>query len=236
MRIHVIQHVSFEAPAHILSWAKSRNCTVTVSHLYAGDELPDLAEFDLLIIMGGPMSVHDEDAFPWLLTEKEFLKEVLRSAEKGVLGICLGAQLIAECAGAEVIPAKEKEIGWFDVHVKKPVDNSFFDLFPSPLKVLHWHGETFTLPKEARLLASSEVCTNQAFQIGDRVLALQFHLEMDSFALKTICKECAEEVVVGRRFIQTGEVMLLEPPTTFAQCKDALEFILERFERLFAKN
>ncbi|MCK4906957.1 MAG: type 1 glutamine amidotransferase, partial [Spirochaetes bacterium] len=140
MRIHYLQHVDFEDPAEILNWASQKKHDVTCTRLYNNEGLPDIKDFDALVVMGGPMSTNEEDAYPWLKDEKKFIKESIRH-EKIVLGICLGAQLIADVEGSRIFKNKYKEIGWFPVEIKKhPL------LFPneiSSLQVFHWHGDTF---------------------------------------------------------------------------------------------
>jgi GMP synthase-like glutamine amidotransferase len=196
MRVHCIQHVPFEGPARVADWARARGHTVRVSALYAGDPLPSRSEFDLLVVMGGPMSVHDEAEYSWLRLEKRLLRVVLE-AEGSVLGICLGAQLIAEGLGANVHRQDQQEIGWYPVHWSQAArDQGIVPAAVSETVALHWHGETFTLPDGAQLLASSEACRHQAFRFG-RALALQFHLEMDPPAVEAIVRHCGAEIGAG---------------------------------------
>src|SRR5689334_16619028 len=118
MRVHFIQHVNFEHPGHLLEWAKDNNHNTGFTKTFENISFPGLNDFDLLIIMGGPMSVYDENKFPWLKKEKQFIGEAI-DADKKVLGICLGSQLIAESLGAKVYPSKEKEIGWWRIKKEK---------------------------------------------------------------------------------------------------------------------
>jgi GMP synthase-like glutamine amidotransferase len=192
-RIACLQHVPFEGPRLFEEWAGQHGDLLTCYPLYEG-ALPESPEaFDKLLIMGGPMSVHDEGELPWMGPEKQLLRRSLE-AGKPVIGICLGAQLIAEALGAEVTRAPEPEIGWF------PVD--FAD--GPALTVLHWHGETFTTPTGTTRLARSPACTNQGFAIARKVLALQFHLEMDREGVEAIVTQCGHELVAGagRPYVQ----------------------------------
>ena len=137
--------------------------------------LPETADVDAVIAMGGPMSVNDEAAFPWLSEEKAFLRECIE-AGKPTLGVCLGAQLIAAALGAEVGPSPEREIGWFETRRVPTLSQASLEL-PERFVPLHWHGEMFAIPAGAQRLASSAGCPNQAFSFGPTVLGFQFHLE-----------------------------------------------------------
>src|SRR5271165_3985143 len=112
MRLHALQHVPFEGPAAIADWAAAQGVSMTVAHLYRGDALPSLSDFDMLAVMGGPMSVNDSSHYTWLDPEIAFMRAAI-GAGKAVLGICLGAQMIAKALGARVYPGAQKEIGWF---------------------------------------------------------------------------------------------------------------------------
>lgn len=195
MRAHILQHVAFEGPGSMAGWLAEHAGSVGYTHFHAGDALPDPAEVDLLIAMGGPMSVNDEHELPWLVAEKAFIRAVIARGTP-VLGICLGAQLIASALGARVFPNGEREIGWFPV-TAEPAPESCFG-FPSEIEVFHWHGETFELPAGAVRLARSEACLNQAFQFGERVVGLQFHLETTPETAAEIMRHCADELVPAR--------------------------------------
>jgi GMP synthase-like glutamine amidotransferase len=164
MRAHYLQHVQFEGLGSIEPWLRMAGCEITYTPLFESTQLPDERTIDLLVIMVVPMSVNDEEAFPWLVSEKQFIREVINSG-KPVLGICLGAQLIASAMGARVFRNPVKEIGWFPIRATASKDGSAFR-FPPSETVFHWHGETFELPDGALLLAKSDGCENQAFQLG----------------------------------------------------------------------
>ena len=156
MRVHVLQHVPFEGPGRIAAWLAARSAEVTTTRLFEADAaLPPAGAFDVLIVLGGPMSANDEAALPWLRQEKRLVAAAILSG-KAVLGICLGAQLMAAALGARVYPAQHKEIGWFPVQGCAPQDGSF--AFPATAEVFHWHGETFDLPDGAVHLARSAAC------------------------------------------------------------------------------
>jgi len=202
MRAHIFQHLPFEKPGSIEPWLRNTGYDISFTFFYENPGLPSINDIDFLIIMGGSMSVNDEEKHPWLIMEKQFIREMI-AAGKPVLGICLGSQMIASALGAKVYPNKEKEIGWFPVIGIKPLPQSCFQ-FPVSFTPLHWHGETFDLPAGAVLLATSEACKNQAFQYGKKVLAIQFHPEANRETLEDFCFHFKKELVPGR-FIQSEE-------------------------------
>lgn len=201
MRIHFLQHVSFEGPAAIADWAKEAGHTLSGTHLYRGDALPTVVDFDFLVIMGGPMSVNDERVFPWLAAEKQLVRAAV-AAGRGVLGVCLGAQMIASAMGAPVYRAAEKEIGWFPV--RRVTASGVGAVLPEGFAPLHWHGETFDLPAGAVRLAATDVVPNQAFAIGDRVVGLQFHLEATPESVRELVAGAGDEIRPGERFQQAA--------------------------------
>lgn len=190
MRLHYLQHVSFESPGYILDWADEQNAQVTSTHFYQDDyTLPSTDDFDFLIVMGGPMGVYDVEDYPWIAEEKKFIADTI-AADKPVLGICLGAQFIANALNAKVFKAT-KEIGWYPV--QKQSDGQFFHDFPSSQTVMHWHGDTFDLPDGATLLASNDVTRHQAFEYKNCV-ALQFHFEMKPENITAILEHAANDL------------------------------------------
>jgi GMP synthase-like glutamine amidotransferase len=201
MNVYILQHVSFEGIGSIDKWLNQRNANVSYTRFYESTDLPALPEIDLIIIMGGPMSVHDELECPWLVEEKKFLREAIKAGIP-MLGICLGAQLLASALGAEVYKCSQKEIGWFDI---AKVPNTGFQ-FPDTITVFHWHGETFTLPEGAVQLARSAACEQQAFQYEKNIIGLQFHLETTQETIVLMVENCHEELVADI-FIQPESVV-----------------------------
>jgi GMP synthase (glutamine-hydrolysing) len=178
MKIHYLQHGATEGPGLIADWAIPRGNKIAGTHFYRGELLPASADFDWLVVMGGPMNVYEYRAHPWLRDEKRLIAQSIEQG-KTVIGVCLGAQLIADVLGAKVYQNPEIEIGWFPVRfldTRKSV--RCFDQFPSEITALHWHGDTFDLPNGAIHLAESDACKHQAFAWGEKVVGLQFHIEV----------------------------------------------------------
>ncbi len=199
MRIHVLQHASFEDIGSMAQWFQSRKAIVTYTRFFENPSLPPQADLDLVVSMGGPMSVNDEAAFPWLRFEKQFVREAV---EKNipVLGICLGAQIIAGAMGARVYANSQKEIGWFPIEAIPGSGDAF--RFPPKTPAFHWHGETFDLPPRSIRLAKSAACENQAFQIGKNVIGLQFHLEVMPESVCSLLDHCRDDLTPGP-YVQT---------------------------------
>ncbi len=229
MRAHYLQHVPFEGLGCIAPLLEAKGYELTHTRLYESTELPDIQAIDLLVIMGGPMSVNDEHKFPWLISEKQFVREAI-AAGKPVLGICLGAQIIANAMGASVFPNKMKEIGWFPIHAVNSNKQSVF-LFPPSITVFHWHGETFDLPPGAIPLAKSEACENQAFQIGQTVIALQFHLETTQKSVKQLVSHCRNELIPSK-YVQTEEELLSASPEHYKSIHQQMAAVLAFLEQV----
>jgi GMP synthase-like glutamine amidotransferase len=222
MRIHSLEHQSAEGPGKILDWAKARGHAVTNTALYANETPPALDAFDLLVVMGGGMNIYQHRDHPWLVSEKEFLRRAI-DAGKPILGICLGAQLLADVLGAKVYQNPEKEIGWFPVEI---TDRSApLSSFPARMNVMHWHGDTFDLPAGARLVAESAGCPRQAFVFGDRVVGLQFHLEMGPVQVADLANVSMEELVPARYVQSPAE--LTETPADLEESHQALFALLD---------
>ena len=209
MRAHCLMHVPFEGPGKIAEWLEEHGYELTFTKFYKNDDVPEVSEIDFLVIMGGPMSVNDERDYPWLISEKAFISRVM-ATHIPVIGICLGAQLLAAAAGSRVFANEYKEIGWFPVEGLETDVSGVFS-FPESFTTFHWHGETFDLPDGAVPLADSAGCPLQAFQIGRRVMGLQFHPEMTHDSLASIVEHCRDELV-GGRYIQNEEAVLHPVP------------------------
>ncbi|RMH62677.1 MAG: type 1 glutamine amidotransferase [Zetaproteobacteria bacterium] len=223
MRVHYLQHVPFEGLGAIADWLTHHGMDATCTRFYAGDTLPSPQAVDFLIVMGGPMSVHDHDRFPWLDEEKRFVRDYL-AQRRPLLGICLGAQLIAEAMGAKVYPMPHREIGWHPVQRTAQRDARF--PLPATFTAFHWHGETFTLPAGAKRLAASAACPQQAFRVGDHVLALQCHLETTPSAARALVRHCAHDLLPGP-YVQAAPSILAASNQVYAAMHQHLFALLD---------
>lgn len=210
MQAHYFQHVPFEGLGSIETWFNKNGYQISSTAFYRQAVLPEISDVDYLVVMGGPMSVNDEAEYPWLKAEKQFIRQFIATG-KPVLGICLGAQLIASAMGARVTPNNEKEIGWWPIQAVANVNSSLFT-FPEMALVFHWHGETFDLPEGAERIAESYGCRNQAFQLGKSVIGLQFHLETTEVSAQAIVENCADELVPAPYVQSEGEILSAGPP------------------------
>ncbi len=223
MKAHYLQHVPFEGLGSIETWLHAAGYAITSTPLFASAPLPDPDLIDFLIVMGGPMSVNDEDEFPWLIHEKRFILASI-GAGKPVLGVCLGAQLIACALGTRVYRNPVQEIGWFPIRGIPSPDRTSFE-FPPSVEAFHWHGETFDLPAGAIRLADSDGCDNQAFQYGRSVMGLQFHLETTPDSARELVDNCREEIVPGK-YIQTEAEILGAAPEKYRVMNGLMDNIL----------
>ena len=223
MKAHILQHVAFEGAAGVRSWLDARGAEVTHTRFFEDAALPSPGELDLVVVMGGPMSVNDEAAHPWLREEKAFLRSAIAGCVP-TLGICLGAQMIASAMGARVYKNRTKEIGWFPVRAEAAPEGCF--AFPESLAVFHWHGETFDLPSGALLLATSAACRNQAYQVGRRAVGLQFHLEVTPESVDALIANCRDELVQAE-FIQTEARMRAVGAAAYAKANAVMAGVLD---------
>ncbi len=201
MRIHFIQHVSFEYPGSIIKWAVENNHTTRFTNMFEQPLFPAMNQFDMLIIMGGPMGVYEEEKFPWIIEEKKFIHAAI-DADKKVLGICLGSQLIADVLGAKVYPNRLKEIGWWPV--QKTNDHPLTVSLPREFTSFHLHGDTFDLPAGATQLFRTKGCEQQGFVYKNNVAAIQFHPEIETELLQNMI-EHEKETFIQSTYIQTEE-------------------------------
>lgn len=204
MNMHCLAHVPFEDAANIGRWVKLRGHSLTYTHFFKDEPLPPLDRFDMLAIMGGLMNVYEHDDYPWLVAEKAFIRKAIDAGKK-IVGVCLGAQLLADVLGGRVSANAHKEIGWHVVRrTQEAIQTKAFAALPPEMTVFQWHGDTFSLPPGAIRLASNDVCENQAFQYGDTVLGLQFHMEYSEESIEKMLKYCTHELVEAP-YIQTPE-------------------------------
>lgn len=225
LRIHCLIHVCFEGIGHIELWANKHKHHLSYTHLFEEANFPNQDEFDMLIIMGGPMNIYEEGIYSWLVTEKRFIKETIES-NKAVIGFCLGSQLIADVLGGKVTTNNYKEIGWLPIRwtdAAKEIPILEKDAL-APL-VFHWHGDTFSIPPDS-IIASSTGCLNQAFLYNEKVLGLQFHLEVTTDSLEEMLINGAEELTEGK-YIQSAQHIKDCSSDFIPQCNHLLEEILD---------
>ncbi len=212
------------------TWLTAQGADIRYTRFFQSATLPSSRSVDLVIAMGGPMSVNDDQKYPWLKQEKRFIAEAI---EGGVatIGVCLGAQLIANAMGAQVFANAHREIGWFPIEAVDTVDTGA-DVFPFPrqMSVFHWHGETFALPPGAVHLARSAGCENQAFQIGKNVIGMQFHLETTPANVELLLQNCRSELTAGP-YIQTEQAMRATPASAYAAINTLMSEVLRYVTR-----
>ena len=191
MRVVCLQHVPFEGPGAFAQALTKRGVALEYA-LVPKDGLPDDSG-DLLIVMGGPMSVNDADT--WIAEETAFIRSALLAGQP-VIGVCLGSQFMAKALGATVRAGKALEIGLTSVRLtdagkRDPV----FGACPESFEVFEWHGEVFDLPNDCTPLAGSDLAPLQVFRYGDRAYGLLFHLEMEESGIDSLCRECAPDLI-----------------------------------------
>ncbi|NOS80825.1 MAG: type 1 glutamine amidotransferase [Nitrospira sp.] len=190
MRAVCLKHVPFEGPGAFTTALTKRDVSLE-PYLVPQDGLPKDAG-DLLIVMGGPMSVNDSDR--WIAEETSFIRSALHAGTP-VIGVCLGSQFMAKALGASIRSGRELEIGMTSVRLTTEAkQDPVFGTLPESFEVFEWHGEVFDLPKDSVPLASSDIAPLQAFRYGSRAYGLLFHLEMEEAGIESLCRECAPDL------------------------------------------
>jgi GMP synthase-like glutamine amidotransferase len=231
MKLHYLQHVPFEDMAMIESWAREKGYDVSRTLLFEGETPPEVENFDWLVIMGGPMNIYEDEKYPWLKEEKRFIKKTIEDG-KMVLGICLGAQLIADVLGGKVRKNKEREIGWHPVSLTPEGSKSeIFGVLPEKFVALQWHGDTFEIPHGAAWMATSDACKNQAFQLG-KAIGLQFHLEASMDSIEDLIKNCSDELAGGGDYVQS-DGKILAHVEVIPEMKRLMARFLDEVERRY---
>jgi len=228
MKIHFIQHVAFEYPGSLIDWTAEHNHTISFTKIFESIAFPALTGFDMLVIMGGPMGVYEEEKYDWLKKEKPFIKSAI-DAKKKVLGICLGAQFIADVLGAKVYPHTLKEIGWWPV--EKVNNHPLVQHLPQQFTTFHWHGDTFTLPEGAIHLFKSKGCEQQGFIYNNHVAGLQFHMEVKPDLLNGMT-EHERRSLIPEGFVQSEQDIVAGIEKHIPFQKEFMTGFVETFARL----
>ena len=203
-RLLILQHLEREGPGLFEQIAKERDLKIEIVRLDKKDNLPQTKKGDLILIMGGPMGVKDigREKYPWLKSERDFIKRELKN-KRPIIGVCLGAQLLASAAGGDIEilkygspPKALPEIGWSQIFIDKS-NKDFKEIFEEPFHVLHWHGDRISLPNKAILIATSGRCKEQFFRIGDFAYGLQFHIETTGAMIDKWIREDKEFIFKG---------------------------------------
>jgi len=197
MNILIVKHVGVEGPGSIGTHLRQHGIPFRILNLEANEPFPELDNLTHIILLGGPMNVYEEGRYPFLAKEDLFIKEAIQRGKR-IWGICLGAQLIAKALGAKVHRAPVKEIGWYELSLtEEGRRDSIFSRLPETFSAFQWHGDTFDLPKAAKLIATSDPVSSQAFRYGENAYGLQFHLEVTKEMIADWMKEYEEEFETG---------------------------------------
>lgn len=219
-RIGILQHFWCEHADVLDAALVELGHTTKLVRLWDGEAVPGPGDFDAWLVMGGPMNVDETDRQPYLAAERELLAQLI-AKDRPVIGVCLGAQLLARAGGARVYPKRPKEIGLFEIELTPAAaSDPLFSLLHNPQEVFQWHGDTFDLPPGAVHLARSQRYKHQAFRLGRRVYALQFHLECTLSTVNNIVQACEKELAE------------LPPEDNFGQFRPRLATALEVQQQL----
>lgn len=225
MKTLIFQHTKDEVPGTLEIWLQERRLPYHIHHTYLGQPIPMLEEYSHLVILGGPMNVDEEDKHPWLRGEKDTLRKWIQS-KRPTLGICLGAQMVAQSLGGRVTKNREREIGFFEVE-KSLKDHPALRDWPEKVKMFQYHEDTFSLPAGADRLLFNSITANQAFAFESHVLGFQFHPE----ATKEWIYDCYKNLKASdtEAHVQPKEVMEKEMELHHDQMKKTFFRFLDHF-------
>ncbi len=207
MRVHIIIHAPFEKPGVIGTWVIRNGHALSYTHTYRGEQLPEISEIDFLVIMGGPQSPLELDKYPYLRDEIALTKLAI-DQKKSVLGICLGAQIIAESLDAKTERSPHKEVGVFPIHLtNEGINDPIFKNLPKSFNVMHWHNDMPGVPVGSTILAYSDGCPRQIIRFNERVYGLQCHMEMTDELITGMTEHCASDLKPSQ-YVQNAEKLL----------------------------
>jgi GMP synthase-like glutamine amidotransferase len=231
VEVLAVKNISIEGPGTLGHFLKRKGCNITYVDFEKGGRLPASPEgYSLVIFLGGPMNVYEEDKHPFLKDELAFIEKCLADGTK-IIGLCLGAQMFARALGAKVRKNHKKEIGWLDLSLtKEGLAEPLFKGLPEKFQVFQWHGDTFDVPDGAVRLAGSEICANQAF-IYKTALALQYHMEIDGEKEVREWSELYIDELKRERGERGMEIILAETQRGMPELKRLSE---KFYENLFA--
>lgn len=232
MDVLIIKHIETEGPGLIEHYLRREKIPFQIKELKSGANFPPPSQFTHLVLLGGPMNVYEEDCYPFLRSENLFIKEAIRK-EKTILGICLGAQLIAKALGAKIFRSPVKEIGWYDISLTRmgSRDNLFGGL-PERFPVFQWHEDTFEIPKTGKLIATSRSVPHQGFRYGKNIYGLQFHLEVTEGMIRDWMKTYGEESGETQHPLASRSSILIETETNIeTYTRRGITFLENFFKR-----
>jgi GMP synthase (glutamine-hydrolysing) len=222
MKILFVIHAAFEKPGCIKTWAEKQKHQTQEVHPYKGEKLPDIKDFDFLVVMGGPQSPLKIDKAPYLADEIELIKQAVKE-KKRIIGVCLGAQLIGEALGAKTERSPHREIGAYPIELLDGAERDpVFRQFPKEFDVMHWHSDMPGIPKEAVVLAASAGCPRQVFRFGDRIYGFQCHFELTQELVKGMIDNCPDDLKAGTYVMTEKELMRVD----YSQINSRMENVL----------
>ncbi len=235
-RVVVIQQVPHERLGTFEGLLKAAGCLITTLRAPVEKSWPSPSEFDGLVVLGGPQSVYEQGTYPFLARELAFLREAL-AAKRPILGVCLGAQLLAAALGASVTKNPQKEIGWYPVMREPGADGDpLFEPFGQTETVFQWHGDTFALPKGAVRLASSPLCNEQAFRYRDNVYGLQFHAEVTEAMIRAWMQNTGNKAELAKlKGIVDPAAIKRQTPQHIGRLAELSQHVATAFCRLVTK-
>jgi GMP synthase (glutamine-hydrolysing) len=204
LSVLVFQHDPYDGPGYLGEAFLRRGARLTTIRLDDGETAPDIAPYDMLLVMGGTMNVYQEDKYPWLVKETQAIRQAVQE-DQAVLGVCLGGQLLAKALGAQVHLGSATEIGLIPITLTVAGESDPLFKGLSQVEAVEWHDDTFDIPNGAVALARSDTCVHQAFRFGPRAYGLQFHPEVSPVMLAQWIKSAAEGSIDGLSFLRALE-------------------------------